>query len=168
MAARASGIKDAMVVPIIKHIASKGKALRSAKLPNGNNTFINIDTGNETRAQDGSDPTQVNPDLMDIDESGIDDLVRSSPGNILYTHVSQVETATPEDIQQHNMILDVTHEAEKLASASIQENMGQLSEPEIQVMLGEELEALMMKSGINLLIGMPGMSEICIDCIFCS
>ena len=77
----------------------------------------------------------------------------------------QVQTATPEDVQQHNAIVDITHEAEKLASASIQENTGRLSEPEIQAILAEELEALLKKCGINPLIGMPGTYEFYVNSI---
>ncbi|KAH8978821.1 hypothetical protein EDB86DRAFT_2815391 [Lactarius hatsudake] len=72
LAARASGIKDAMVTPIIKHITTKGKTLRSKKSTHG--------------------------------------------------------------------------------------NVGRLSETEIRAMLGEELEVLLKKSGINPLIGMPGFN----------
>ena len=64
----------------------------------------------------------------------------------------QVQTATPEDVQQHNAIVDITCEAEKLASASIQENTGRLLEPKIQAILAEELEVLLKKCGINPLI----------------
>ena len=75
----------------------------------------------------------------------------------------QVHTATPEDVQQHNTIVDITREAEKLASASLQENTGQLSEPEIRAVLAAELETLLKKCGINPLIGMPGMYEFYAD-----
>ncbi|KAF8256788.1 hypothetical protein EI94DRAFT_1849401 [Lactarius quietus] len=139
LAARSSGIKDATVVPILSYITTKGKELRSKKLPNGN------ETGDETPTQNSSDLVQVipGPDSMDVDECCIDnpDL-----------------TATPGDVQQHDAVLHIAYEAEKLASASLRENMGRLSEPEIQAMLGEELEALLKKSGINPLIGMPGFN----------
>jgi hypothetical protein len=75
----------------------------------------------------------------------------------------QVQTETLEDVQQHNTILDIAHQAEKLASALLQENAGRLSEPEIQAILAEELETLLKKCSINLLIGMPGMYEIYSD-----
>ena len=75
----------------------------------------------------------------------------------------QVHTATPEDVQQHNAIVDITHEAEKLASASLQENAGQLSEPEIRAVLVAELETLLKKCSINPLIRMPGMYEFYAD-----
>ncbi|KAH8991024.1 hypothetical protein EDB92DRAFT_1946218 [Lactarius akahatsu] len=132
LAARASGIKDATVVPIIKYITTKGKTLHSKKSPHVIDAPHN--TG-ETPTQDGPNLTQVDPDSMDTDVNCIND---------------PDLTATPQE--------DITQHAEQLASTSLQENVGYLSETKIQAMLGEELEALLKKSGINPLIGMPGFN----------
>lgn len=78
-AARASGIKDAMVVPIINHITAKGKALRSKKSPNDSTS----QDADEITMEDGL--TQVGPDLMDVDENCIDEPVWSAFGNITCT-----------------------------------------------------------------------------------
>ena len=75
--------------------------------------------------------------------------------------LQQVQTVTPEDVEQHDAIVDITHEAEKLASASLRENTGRLSEPEIRAILAEDLETLLKKCGINPLIGMPGILILC-------
>ena len=72
----------------------------------------------------------------------------------------------PEDVQQDSD-MDIAQKPEQPASTSLQEN-SKRSEPEIQAMLGEELEALLKKKGINPLIGMPGTYEISTDSVPCS
>ncbi|KAF8259437.1 hypothetical protein EI94DRAFT_1616008 [Lactarius quietus] len=54
----------------------------------------------------------------------------------------------------------ITTKGKTLRSKKIlfDKNTGRLSEPEIQAILGEELEALLKKCGINPLIGMPGFN----------
>ncbi|KAF8258690.1 hypothetical protein EI94DRAFT_1707760 [Lactarius quietus] len=69
----------------------------------------------EMLAQDNSNLVQVVPDPVDIDEICVDDLVRLTQWQ---------DQTTPEDIQQHDAILEIACKAEKLASASLQENAG--------------------------------------------
>ena len=74
--ARSSGIKDATVVPILNLITAKGKALRSKKVSCDVNINMSDDTGQEMPTQDNL--AQVIPNSMDVDESCVDDLVRSA------------------------------------------------------------------------------------------
>jgi hypothetical protein len=102
LAARASGIKDATVAPIINHIITKGKALRSKKSPDDTNN-----TG-EVPTQDSCNSTQVGPESMDIDADCIDEPVWSSFGNSIHTDTiagSDCNTggcpATQRDLRHH-------------------------------------------------------------------
>jgi hypothetical protein len=68
LAARSSGIKDAMIVPILNLITAKGKELCSKKVSDVNTSG---DMGQEMPMQDDSNLAQIIPDSMDVDESRV-------------------------------------------------------------------------------------------------